>query len=111
MSHTARATVGEIIRGARVKADVTQPELARRLRIDASALARMESGEQGCTFVELFNIARALRIGVHQFFRNVLELLRSRPDAVPLENIIAAALGEPLRRERRKRTSSPNRRV
>ena len=52
---------GELIKAARVRAGLTQQELADRLKVTQGAIAHWENGRKNMTVETLFDIADALR--------------------------------------------------
>jgi len=60
-----------LLREARIDADVTQAELAARLRKPQSFVSKVESGERRLDVVELVDVLHALRVDPLAFWRRV----------------------------------------
>ena len=58
------ALISEVI-SARIKANLTQKELAERAGIKQSAIARLEGGNSNPTFEFLQKVAQSLGLSVH----------------------------------------------
>lgn len=58
------ALISEVI-SARIKANLTQKELAKRAGIKQSAIARLEGGNSNPTFDFLQKVAQVLGLSVH----------------------------------------------
>ena len=71
MAKTIRSSGHEALRvaliAARKAADLTQSELAKRLKCHQSFIARVESGERRIDVVELVVLARALEVPAQHF--------------------------------------------
>jgi transcriptional regulator with XRE-family HTH domain len=72
------AAVGARAREARLAANMSQTDLAGRLGLDRSALARVESGQRQLTALELFSLADALRLPPAHFMSTTPESVVSR---------------------------------
>lgn len=62
MAKTIRSLGHEALITARKAADLTQSELAKRLKCHQSFVARIESGERRIDVIELIVLARALGV-------------------------------------------------
>ncbi|MEE1942426.1 XRE family transcriptional regulator [Streptomyces sp. TRM 70361] len=54
--------IGERVAEAREAAGLSQGELAKRMRVDRTAVVRMEAGERRITALELFRLAEILKV-------------------------------------------------
>lgn len=72
------AEVGARAREARLAAGLSQADLARRLGMDRSALARVESGQRQVSALELFSLADALGLPPAHFMSAAPEAVVSR---------------------------------
>lgn len=61
------AEVGERVRQARIMSELSQAELAGKLDIDRSALAKIESGQRQVTALELFRLSDSLGVPIGHF--------------------------------------------
>jgi transcriptional regulator with XRE-family HTH domain len=83
MAERSAAEIAAHIRNARKAADLTQAEVAAALRLDRSAISRVEGGERGLAVGELAALARLLDLTVDDIlFDEVPEeiLLRAEDD-------------------------------
>lgn len=55
------------IRAARIRADLTQGELATRVGRPQSFISKLETGEKQASFVDVLLIARALSVSIASF--------------------------------------------
>ncbi|KQB84814.1 helix-turn-helix domain-containing protein [Corynebacterium lowii] len=67
-AHEAAQQLGERVKGARERAGLTQEELARRVRVERTAINKMERGTRKVSAVELSEIAHALGVKMTAFF-------------------------------------------
>jgi transcriptional regulator with XRE-family HTH domain len=92
---TIDVQVGERLRAARLRAVLTQGELASALRVDRSTVAKWESGERAMTVSALTRAAQVLgiapatlleeagRSAQHQAVQLLTTTLEHRPDLLP----------------------------
>jgi len=66
-----RKLIGDAIRACRKKAGMTQERLAERADLNAKYLGDIERGEKIISIEALLRIARAVKVPIRQFFRNV----------------------------------------
>ena len=84
-----KARVGQRIRALREREGLSQAELARRVGTSASHLNKLEGGQRAATIPTLEAIAKALRLGVADFFADSsVEEPRRRTDRAWL-NLVA----------------------
>lgn len=60
--------LGELIRKARVDADISQAELAQKAYINQAAISRIESGKRSVSLEELIYLGAALNKPIQYFF-------------------------------------------
>ena len=77
----AEARLGQRIAEDRVRASMTQVELASAIRLDRSSLAKIESGHRRTSAIELAQIAVALDVPMEWFLQDVPPPLFSRDHA------------------------------
>jgi transcriptional regulator with XRE-family HTH domain len=75
----------ELLKRARLKADLTQAEVAHRLKTPQSYVSKYETGERRLDFVETAMVCDALGISIESFARQ----FTAKCD-VPLRNIPAS---------------------
>jgi len=83
MAERSAAEIAAYIRNARKAVDLTQADVAGALRLDKSAVSRIERGERGLAVGELAALARLLAVTVDDIlFDEVPEevLLRAEDD-------------------------------
>lgn len=74
--------VGERIAEARLAAGLSQGDLASQLRLDRTAVVRIEAGERRITALELSQLAEALEVPLAHLLSRPLEALVSRRTAL-----------------------------
>lgn len=105
---TIDAQVGERLRAARLRAVLTQEELARALGVDRSTVAKWESGERAMTVSALMRAAQVLgvapaavlegqrRSAQQQAVQLLASTLEHRPDLLPpMLAALEQLLGQP----------------
>lgn len=65
-----RTELGNKLRLAREKANLTQEELAKKAGISSNYFAKIERGEVNTTFEKLYKIIKALKIKASDIFPN-----------------------------------------
>jgi transcriptional regulator with XRE-family HTH domain len=70
-SSVAAKVTGQEIRRARLEADLTQAELARRLGVSPSYISNIEAGRVNVTVGQLANLANAMKTALDIHFRTV----------------------------------------
>ena len=89
---------GELLREARLRAGLTQRELASRARTSQSAVARWEAGEVVPSFERLRELVRACRleltVGLADYDDSYDEWILAALDLSPLERISDAEARE-----------------
>ena len=58
-----------MIRLYRIRAGLTMTALAKRVRVDKSAISRYESGEQSPSLFTALRLAKVLKVPVEKLFR------------------------------------------
>jgi transcriptional regulator with XRE-family HTH domain len=66
-----RRLIGEAIRMFRKKARMTQERLAERADLNPKYLGEIERGEKIISIEALLRIAKAVKVPIRSFFRNV----------------------------------------
>lgn len=66
-----RKLIGEAIRTYRKRVKLTQEELAERADLNPKYLGEIERGEKIISIEALLRIAKAVKVPIRQFFRNV----------------------------------------
>lgn len=108
---TIDVQVGERLRAARLRAVLTQGDLALALGVDRSTVAKWESGERAMTVVALTRVADVLgippaalleeqrRSAQHQAVQLLTKTLEQRPDLLPpMLAALEQLLGQPSSR-------------
>ncbi|MGE3250561.1 MAG: helix-turn-helix domain-containing protein [Hyphomonadaceae bacterium] len=68
----------ELVVEARLDAELTQRDVAKRLRVPPSYIAKVETLQRRIDFVELVDLLTALRVNVTHFLRTALQELHRR---------------------------------
>jgi transcriptional regulator with XRE-family HTH domain len=66
-----------LLREVRLKAGLTQAQLAERLNTDQTVISKIESGERRIDVLELRDICKAAGITLEAFVRNLEKSLKS----------------------------------
>ena len=66
--------VGHKIREVRLKAQISQSELGRRISLSRGSISNIENGRQNLLFEQAFNIARAVDIDISSILPSSAEL-------------------------------------
>jgi transcriptional regulator with XRE-family HTH domain len=66
-----RKLIGDAIRHCRKAAELTQEELAESAELNPKYLGEVERGEKIISIEALLRIARAVKVPVREFFRDV----------------------------------------
>jgi transcriptional regulator with XRE-family HTH domain len=64
------AQIGQRIRELRLKAGMTQNELAIHCNFEKASMSRIESGKSNITVLTLRKIGKALNVEIVEFFRH-----------------------------------------
>lgn len=70
-SEVAGKIVGQEVRRARLESELSQAELARRLRVSPSYISNLEAGRVNATVGQLANIASAMNVALDVHLRTV----------------------------------------
>ena len=68
MAEDVRRLVGGNVKRLRIKADISQAELAERMGVDRAYVSGLEQGVRNPTIVTLWHVAEALGVKVRAFF-------------------------------------------
>ncbi len=66
-----RKVIGDAIRFYRSKADLTQEKLAELVDLNSKYIGEVERGEKIISIEALLRIAKAVKIPIHEFFRDI----------------------------------------
>jgi len=61
--------LGDNLKKIRIKKDITQIEIARRLGVDRSFVSNIENGKNNPTLSTITNLAKALKIKVDELLK------------------------------------------
>ena len=66
-----RLKIGQRIKELREKADMSQKDLAYAADLDRSYIASIENGQRNVSIVNIDKIAKALKVALKDFFKDV----------------------------------------
>ena len=75
LTEAAPVILGGLLREIRIRANVTQKQLADNLQIPQSTISKMETGERGVEVLELMRICAALDVSFADFVSRLQKTL------------------------------------
>lgn len=80
IEQSAYKRLGRLLSDARREADLTQAELAARLRKPQSFVSSIESGQRRVDLLEFVRIAACLGVDAPKLFRRLIKAVQRRAD-------------------------------